>query len=981
MRTHRNKDLASAQQEVSQQPPSTQQSKEPKKGSSNPFLKFLQDSGSWIAEKYKQTTNSLGQTAQNVGNAASDLWDVVTNTNLSFSKGGLDGETDLDEVLDIIPGDIGVLLDRDASDNKAKFHFAKDGSITIHSDSLAIGAVDINGFKLSNAMLKGVRVHIRRERNGLIPTINPDESQITIDIASAIGQNVCYTKEKGPVTAKEVELFNLHVVTTGKQAPFDDTPAGNLTFSVGSAVIRGFNGMNASADSLSVQNSGGSLSQEQGNIHSASASTAGLLYQGNSVDNAQLAGLNASFQSQSNGEMGAQVTAASASAHGIDTAKADVDHVEAHNIALTGNKQGGSIDASSLALDGLDTEFVDIDSFSSSQLHASGNMGEQSFSGSTGSFSASGVHNGNASLGSAYGTGLSVARDIDDKTGSFQADSLGVNNVQSQHGSVDSAHINKIALQSAPGLSSGSMDSAGAHGVSSRFGSVQDTNINGLSFQSDGKNHSASMQGASIAGGQSDFGTVDAASLSNVVVASDGKNHSGSIGTTSLTNGTSVFGGIGQATLQNTTMKSDGTNHAATVGSGQGNALSFGKDSVQDLSISEMSVASDGKNHSATLDSIQANNINVDGMASIESIEGNKLKAKSGTNGQHASIGTVAAKGIDAGSVSMQQANAHSLSAGRSTDGAYTNVGEAFIQGANISQNSSQMGINSTLIKNAGIRQDAAGTNVHMDKGSVSGISAHLVGSDSQKQNSGTNLVDIDALIASSAARVESGNIQASAKLNRGDIGPASIKNDTGMSANIQIANNHIQNGSNITTDKKIDGPLWTSVSGAYVKDGEMMGDVNGFFDMNVSKSINKGMGLDGKKLHSIGEYGAAIANKPSSGNTSSSASPIDASSIKANGNIQLSNGSIDAGAASAQLSGTEKGDNNASFSLDKGNLALEFARFLTSSLSIKTDTLNMESDSASVSGGSLSIQPDKKKLDGTIGNIQVEGVQAQFNK
>ena len=166
------------------------------------------------------------------------------------------------------------------------------------------------------------------------------------------------------------------------------------------------------------------------------------------------------------------------------------------------------------------------------------------------------------------------------------------------------------------------------------------------------------------------------------------------------------------------------------------------------------------------------------------------------------------------------------------------------------------------------------------------------------------------------------------------------------------------------------------------------MGDVNGFFDINAGKHINKDMGLDGKKLHSIGAYGSAVANQSSKGSgsggsggdTSGNSSIIDPSSIHAEGQIQLSNGTIDAGIASAQLSGTQNGDNQVSFAGREGVLAVEFARFITSSLSINTDALQVETDSASVSDGSLVMQADKQELDGSIGNITVEGVEGTMN-
>ena len=405
MRAHRTKEHQQSQNQSQVSSNASGTKKSADKDGPNPFMRFLQDSGNWIADKYNNVTEGIGEAAQRVGNAANELWDIATNTNLSFEDGGLNVDTDLDEVMDLLPMDLGVMLDQEGSDNKAQIHFAKDGSITIKSASISLGAVNINGIQLSNAMLNGVHVHIRRERNGLIPKINPDESQITIKIDSAIGSNVSFASESGLIQASEVELSNLQVVTTGKQAPFDDSPAGNMTFSVGSATVRGLNGAGANADSVSVQNASGSLAQDNGNIHAGKASASNMQYQGNQVAQADLAGLNASFQKGSNGSIGANVTAASAFARGIDT------------------------------------ENLDATSFSSSNLQASGNLQEQSVSGTLGSFSAKGIQSAHANVNTASGNGLTFAGDIDDKTGSAGADKIMVQDLQQYGRRMHSASI------------------------------------------------------------------------------------------------------------------------------------------------------------------------------------------------------------------------------------------------------------------------------------------------------------------------------------------------------------------------------------------------------------------------------------------------------------------------------------------------------------------------------------------------------------
>ena len=947
MRAHKAKDLEQSQNQAQAPSRTPQKRREGNQKGPNPFMKFLQDSGDWIADKYSDVTEGIGETTQRVGEAANDLWDVATSTDVSFSDGGLDVETDLDEVMDLVPMDLGVILDREASDNMAQIHFAKDGAITIKSASIGLGAVNINGLQLSNAMLKGVHVHIRRERNGLIPKINPDESQITINIDSVLGQNISYSAESGPILAKEVELSNLHIVSTGKQAPFDDTPAGNMTFSVGSASVRGFNGAGASADTISAQNASGSISEDSGNIHAGIASASNMQYQGNHIQQAELAGLGGSFQKGSNGQMGANITAASAHASGIDTAN------------------------------------VDVDSFSSSNLKASGNLQEQSLSGSLGSFSAEGIQNAHANAGLASGNGLSFSGDIDDKTGSLGAQNLAVQDLSSAHGSVSSANLNDVSVQGSQQGASGSIGSVQASGASSKFGSVQQADLNTMSFSSDGTNHSAQLGSGSLSGASSEFGSVQQAGVQGVALSSNGTNHAASISSASVTGASSEFGSVSSGSMTGAQLNSDGTNHSASLASAQASGIQSNGVSVNSGALQGAAFSSNGTNHSADIQSLEASGIQAADHGSIANLQAARVHANSSPEAQNASIQSLSAQGIQGKGVSIDEASAKGVNAGTSSAGSHASILDAHAKGTTIQQGNSNVSVDMATIHNAGVQQSADQTAFQLEKGSANGISVHgaasaSTGKSSDSSSNGGSGIDTNALISSATQRIESGSIQAGAQLNAQDLGMVRIEDGTSVQADINIANNRVQDGSRISTSKGLDGPAWITADGAYVEKGKLMGDVNGFFDVNASKHVNKGMGLDGKKLHSIGTYGNAMSQQSSSGDSgSSSAGPgiIDTSTVHAQGNVQLSNGTIDAGIASADLAGTQSGDNQVSFSGQEGVLAVEFARFITSSLSINTDTVQMESDSASVSGGSLSIQADKKELDGTIGNVTIEGV------
>ena len=925
----------------------------------NPLLKFFQDSGSWIAEKYQQTTESIGNTAQRVGDAASELWDVASSTDLSLSNGGLGVTTDLDEVMDLLPSDLGVMLDREASENNVQLHFSKDGSITIDSPSLAIGSVNVDGMQIGNTILNGVHIHIRRERNGLIPKINPDESQITLKVDSAVGENIVVQGDSGPISAKEVELKNLHVVMNGKQAPFDDQPAGNIQFNVGSAVIRGFNGMGANASNISAQATSGSLSEESGNINAGSVQAKDISYAGNSAATADIGSLNASFAQGNNGYVG-NVTAGHASATG------------------------------------LDSSFGTLDGAAISDLQASGNLADQSFNSSVGNLSASGITSDYGSVQEFSTNGLVASGDIDDQQFSAKANALDVLNGSSSAGSVGSAHVSNAHISANKNNITGGFGDASVHQAAAEFGSIDSGTMQNVAFDTNGQNHSASIGAATIHNGTSDFGSVESAGGQNLVLQSDGQRHSATVGHASIQGGSSEFGNVGQASINDVILASDGSNHNASIASGSVEQLSAAQGSVGSATFQTADFTSDGTTHSADIASASANNLYANNIGSIGSISTKGMHASSGPNGLHGNVDSLHAKQLAAGGLTVNEMHASQLIASQNDDVSRAQLASASLQGTHMKEGDSHINIGNASFKNGSIQQDQTGTNFHLDSGSASNINLHASGnstSDSSGSSSSSgsgasssqNELDIDSLISSSAQRIESGNINASIQLNPGKIGPATIKDGTVLQTNLDIADNQIQNGSRIQSNQNIQGPLWTSVNGAYVDKNQLMGDINGFFDLNVSKHINGAMGLDGKELHSIGDYANSFANPQNASSSSSSSSssdsssdsysPVDLSSLSANGNIQLSNGQLDAGIASANLAGTQAGDNQVSFASEKGTLAAEFARFITSSISINTDTVNMSAESGSISEGSVTMQADKQELDGTIGNIQIEGI------
>ena len=241
--------------------------------------------------------------------------------------------------------------------------------------------------------------------------------------------------------------------------------------------------------------------------------------------------------------------------------------------------------------------------------------------------------------------------------------------------------------------------------------------------------------------------------------------------------------------------------------------------------------------------------------------------------------------------------------------------------------------------------------------------------------------VDFNELLSTGARRLDNASIQAEVGLKPGTIGSGvgSVGVDAGtmLSADVNVANNRIQDGSKITANKALDTVAFTSVKGGYVEDGQLKADVRGWFDMGISENINGMVGLGGKNLHSLGDYAGAIAQMPESDGKSSE-NPIDLSTLRAKGNASLSDGTVSAGDASVELAGASSGSNAMTFEATHQQVAMKFAQLLASSFQLNTAMGSGQTGEVAVDNGALTVNPQKGTARGLIDSVSVSDIQIQ---
>ena len=187
----------------SQKPPSNQQTpplqapaqQEERSG----FLGWMQDAGDWVANKYDAATDSVGEWVDGVTESAHNVIDVIQDTSINREDGKWNIDTDLDEVMDLIP--TGALqLDREASENKVNIQIDRDkGEVRVRSASLAISGLNINGLQLSGGRLQDVELVITNA-SAHLPVIGNftigsegQKSTATVNVGQIIGNNAVYT--------------------------------------------------------------------------------------------------------------------------------------------------------------------------------------------------------------------------------------------------------------------------------------------------------------------------------------------------------------------------------------------------------------------------------------------------------------------------------------------------------------------------------------------------------------------------------------------------------------------------------------------------------------------------------------------------------------------------------------------------------------------------------------------------------------------
>lgn len=902
-------------------------------------------------------------------------------------------------------------------------------NVRLHAGSITGRGITVQDASINNGQaitLEELRLeNFQLNANGSKDLFEDAPNQASFSVANAILRGI-KTTQNGTEVGGNLTMAN----ASGSMDSNAGTGSMNIEDLHASQVVAGsnmiensqFKGLNANIN----PNASGS-----GHIANVSANQAAV----RGIDTSMVdatgfagSGISARFDTSSQ-QLDASVKAMRAhnlSTDGLDT-NATIGGATVNDLLLSSdlddNRHSGSV--GSMAANNIQHGGSTISSASINGLAASSTNSGQAASLQQGSLAGISAYGHNADLltiGGASVSNVNGAQNLNLNNGS-------VRGYSSEYGTVDNAGISGINLAHSEGNASGSIENASANNVNAmgvaasrvsidntslrhtpkgsslNIGEISGRDINGHGAQAD----ALSIKGASAHGNrdftqsgfmidnvsgtnlQHNVGSIDDLSLNEIRGSRNNNVYDASLGSVSAKNA--------DITDLVSAQSISGSNASVQATIGDDVSYQAGLDSLSARNIKGATFGT--QIGEANISGAQVSGVNTTKMnASLASGEVNDFALQGGTI-ENAHIKDVGGHfdhgrgGVELGEVAFTNAQyqdmlkvngglATNIRANGTAEKQHGSMDSANVHGISVIQPQSVSHIEEASLQGGHFTHNGEGKgNIGVNRVGAQNIQVDVADMDKTQSVSGSTSdpianVDFDELLSTGARRLDNAQVQAQVGLRPGTLGSGmasvGIENGTHLNANINIANNQIQDGSRIEANKALDTALFTSVKGGYVKNGELNADVRGWFDMGISENINDSVGLDGKKLHSIGDYASAVAKMPASEGNSMD-NPVDLSTLRAKGNASLSNGTVSAGDASLTLAGASNGSNQMNFEATSNQIAMRFAQLLASSFQLNTSMGKGETGEIAIDNGSFTVNPQQGTARGLVDAVSVSDI------
>ena len=882
-----------------------------------------------------------------------------------------------------------------------------DGSAGIQVEDIQANQLAMGSNSVESSQIKGLQANVTTDANG--------HQQSLLSADSMAIRNV------------DTDMFD----TTG--ADINNISAGfnsgtqSLTAGIGNFRAHNIDAMGTQASGVTGNNlnisSNLDTARHSGSVSSIVAQNIEHAHgSAEQVSLSNLAGAHSSF--------GSTATLDSARVNNLQSNGHNVDMVTMGNVSVSNMNDTQGIQVERGGVHGYSSEHGSAERFLLNDLNASQNSGNLTASlGSANLTNASSMGHtvSGAHLGSSSLTHNST-------TNSISSDELSIRDYKSELGSAESLALKNIRGGTQDGTSHLTVGSGTGLNIASTSGpSLESLDIQNL--QGSNQNGMSRLSLDSVSAGNVGVSGSTTERLTASNISAHGNNNLtesgfnvGNINAQNISHAAGQISSVDINGIQGNRTQKNGDLLSASIqdvtANGTNVSLLGSADTITGRNAQVSATLGNTVDYNASLDSLALDNINgtvLEAHADNATFLGATISGRN-TDSLHASLDRGEVSNVNAGGVSVEQAavtgtsfdftegsgsmgvNQMMFQNGQYQDGVH--VEEGMINGLNIHGNAETQ---SGSIQNAGVSNvsviqpqsrthlDAVGLNnasfQHLGNGKGSINVDELTGSEiqtdiadldkagSSASNTGTSQIaniDMDELIATGAHRLDNANIQAQVGMHHGTIGSGiaavDVEGGTVLNANINVANNQIQDGSRVTANKALDTVAFTSVDGGYVEDGELKADVNNWFDMGISGDINSAMGLNGDGLHSLGTYAEAVGNIPKSDGPGMN-NPLDLSTLRAEGSASLSDGRVSAGDASLNLAGQNSGSNQMTFTATQTQIAMKFAQLLASSFQLKTEQGIGSTGEIKLDDSSLTVNPQQGTARGLIDSISVSDI------
>jgi hypothetical protein len=508
---------------------------------------------------------------------------------------------------------------------------------------------------------------------------------------------------------------------------------------------------------------------------------------------------------------------------------------------------------------------------------------------------------------------------------------------------------------------------------------IQETHLDQLTASSSASGQSVSASGGQVIG-VSDRQTdarLGSASFQQANLGIDGSGATATVGHTSITDAQGFGASLSSGSVDGlAASRRDGTD-TLTATQASVNSMAYGDTSVQSGSLTGISASRTGDVGQVGIESASAAGLS-HGDTSVAHLHAGGITGRRDADGMIGSAERASARQIQLGdTASVATAGFTDIAATHDANGSQATLGTAALGGVGFQTTSAQGHIHSVDVQGAHAGRDASGQQ-YAGAGGVQMRDLQASGrTSSSTPGASSGGLDVARLVETSSAQLRHADLSGRASMNSGKIDEYGLKveEDTQVAMGVSIRNGAVQDqGSHAEFSQPIDGPLWTSVRGAYIKDGRLRGDVNGWWDKDLTGSFNESLGLSGDRLPSAAAIGAALADKmrqPGSASSSDLSGIVDTNSVQIDGSAQLGSGVIDAGVGQVDLAEAQQLiDNRVDFKSRDGSLEAAIESFLADSASFSSDGVSASTGPVSVSGASMDANADSW-------NIQADALDA----